>query len=120
MQRADILVNRISIRLAMAVFCFAILADQAATGRAQTHGKEKPQESGKQPEKHEGHGAHEHHDMSAAGKDGAASMSPMETVTGGPFRSMSAIGSGTSLLTASAPGYMLHGMKGNWTLMLHG
>lgn len=112
--------NRILTRLTLAVFCVVMLADQLATASPQAGGEKKPQESGKQPEKQEGHGAHEHHDMNAAGKDGSASMGAMGTVTGGPFRSMSAIGSGTSLLTASAPGYMLHSMKGNWTLMLHG
>ena len=44
----------------------------------------------------------------------------MSTVTGGPFRAMSAIGSGTSLMPASAPGYMWHWMKDDWMLMLHG
>jgi hypothetical protein len=44
----------------------------------------------------------------------------MSTITGGPFRAMTAIGSGTSLVPASAPGYMWHWMKGDWMLMLHG
>ncbi|MEW6127316.1 MAG: c-type cytochrome [Acidobacteriota bacterium] len=44
----------------------------------------------------------------------------MTTPTGGPFKSMTAIGSGTSLLPASAPGYMWHWMAGDWMLMAHG
>lgn len=50
------------------------------------------------------------HDMSAM----------MSTITGGPFKTMHAIGSGTSLLPASAPGYMWMWMKGDWMIMLHG
>lgn len=44
----------------------------------------------------------------------------MSTITGGPFRSMTAIGSGTSLLPSSSPGYMWHLMKGDWMIMAHG
>jgi hypothetical protein len=44
----------------------------------------------------------------------------MSTITGGPFRSMSAVGSGTSLMPASAPGYMWHWMKDDWMIMAHG
>lgn len=44
----------------------------------------------------------------------------MTTVTGGPFKSMQAIGSGTSLLPASAPGYMWHKMASDWMIMAHG
>ncbi len=44
----------------------------------------------------------------------------MTTVTGGPFKSMMAIGSGTSLLPASTPGYMWHRMAGDWMVMAHG
>ncbi|HEY3130582.1 MAG TPA: hypothetical protein VGL91_14070 [Acidobacteriota bacterium] len=43
----------------------------------------------------------------------------MGTITGGPFQSMQAIGSGTSLLPSSTPAYMKHWMKRNWMLMLH-
>ncbi|HXU08938.1 MAG TPA: c-type cytochrome, partial [Blastocatellia bacterium] len=46
--------------------------------------------------------------------------SMMSTITGGPFKSMTAIGSGTSLLPASTPGYMWHKMAGDWMLMAHG
>jgi mono/diheme cytochrome c family protein len=42
------------------------------------------------------------------------------TVTGGPFRAMSAIGSGTSLQPASTPMAAWHWMPGAWTIMLHG
>lgn len=54
--------------------------------------------------------AHSGHDMSGM----------MSTITGGPFRSMSAVGSGTSLMPASAPEYMWHWMKDNWMIMAHG
>jgi hypothetical protein len=62
---------------------------------------------------------HAGHDMSGM-RDGHAAGAMMNTITGGPFRAVSAIGSGTSLLPASAPGYMWHWMKGDWMLMLHG
>ncbi|HXG66757.1 MAG TPA: cytochrome c, partial [Blastocatellia bacterium] len=60
--------------------------------------------------RHEGGDTHGAHDMSAM----------MSTITGGPFRSMHAIGSGTSLLPASSPGYMWHWSKGGWMIMAHG
>jgi mono/diheme cytochrome c family protein len=67
------------------------------------------------------------HDMSKMGKDspgdvhGAHDMTAtMNTISGGPFRSMSAIGSGTSLMPASAPGHMWHWMKNDWLIMAHG
>ncbi|HWQ36705.1 MAG TPA: cytochrome c [Blastocatellia bacterium] len=49
---------------------------------------------------------------------GAAGMM-INTVTGGPFRSMRAIGSGTSLQPASTPMWMWHFSPGEWMLMLH-
>lgn len=58
----------------------------------------------------DGAGAHSGHDMNAM----------MSTIIGGPFKSMNAIGSGTSLMPASAPGYMWHWMKGDWMIMAHG
>ena len=69
------------------------------------------------------------HDMSKMRNEGTAGGDPhaghamnaaMSTITGGPFRSMSAIGSGTSLLPATAPGYMWHWMKDSWLIMGHG
>src|SRR6185369_16039601 len=44
----------------------------------------------------------------------------MGTITGGPFHSMTAVGSGTSLTPSSSPGYMWHWMKGDWMIMGHG
>jgi mono/diheme cytochrome c family protein len=61
--------------------------------------------------------SHTHGANSAAGHDMSAMMS---TITGGPFKSMQAMGSGTSLLPASSPGYMWHWMKGDWMIMAHG
>jgi mono/diheme cytochrome c family protein len=69
------------------------------------------------------------HDMSKMGEGkaltGDAHNRPdmsgmMSTITGGPFRSMSAVGSGTSLMPASAPGYLWHWMKDDWMIMAHG
>lgn len=69
------------------------------------------------------------HDMSKMGKETggtgdaytAHDMSAMmSTITGGPFRSMSAIGSGTSLMPASTPGYMWNWVKKDWMMMAHG
>jgi hypothetical protein len=64
--------------------------------------------------------ANEHagHDMS--GKHGNLGMGAMTTLNGGPFQSMNAIGSGTSLLPASTPGYMWHVMRDDWFIMAHG
>ena len=67
------------------------------------------------------------HDMSKMGEEpGAADThaghemnTSMSTITGGPFRSMSAIGSGTSLMPASATGNMWHWMKDAWMIMAH-
>lgn len=58
------------------------------------------------------------HDMSKMGDQQANAM--MSTITGGPFHSMSAIGSGTSLAPSSSPGYVWHWMKGDWMIMGHG
>jgi mono/diheme cytochrome c family protein len=59
------------------------------------------------------------HDMNKmSGNHDMNSM--MSTITGGPFQSMLAIGSGTSLLPASSPGNMWHWMKGDWMVMAHG
>jgi mono/diheme cytochrome c family protein len=66
------------------------------------------------------------HDMSKmgaehAGHDMNAPMNDMmSTIAGGPFRSMSAIGSGTSLQPSTTPGYMWHWMKDDWMIMAHG
>jgi len=69
------------------------------------------------------------HDMSKMDTEKAGAGDPhsthdvgamMSTITGGPFRSMSAVGSGTALMPASAPGYMWHWMKNDWMIMAHG
>lgn len=112
----------------------------AATGKADTRkGREvgasdltsKEVQSKQLPQKAEpvqsGHEHHEtqqkpDHDMSKMGSDHAANdmNAMMSTITGGPFRSMTAIGSGTSLLPPSSPGYMWHWMKDDWMIMAHG
>jgi mono/diheme cytochrome c family protein len=62
------------------------------------------------------------HEMSQMGGEHAAHVANamMSTITGGPFRSMTAIGSGTSLMPSSSPGYMWHWMKDDWMIMAHG
>lgn len=59
---------------------------------------------------HDASDAHGDHDMSAM----------MTTITGGPFKSMHAMGSGTSLLPATSPGFMWHWMKDDWMIAAHG
>jgi hypothetical protein len=85
------------------------------------HGPPQPPEqagemSGEMPGMHHEHAGHteahgaEPHEMSAM----------ISTITGGPFKAMQAIGSGTSLLPASAPASMWHWRVGDWMLMVHG
>lgn len=52
--------------------------------------------------------------------DAHAGHTMMSTITGGPFRSMRALGSGTALQPASTPMKAWHFMRGEWMLMLHG
>jgi len=59
------------------------------------------------------HGGHDMNAMNAAN-------AMMSTITGGPFHSMTAIGSGTSLMPSSSPGYMWHWMTDDWMIMAHG
>ena len=100
-----------------------------------------PQPAQPQPQQHEHHPQTQtpasqpgqqktsQHDMSKMGNEPAGSgdvhgghdMNAMlSTITGGPFRSMSAVGSGTSLMPATGPGYMWHWMKDDWLIMAHG
>jgi hypothetical protein len=72
------------------------------------------------------HADHEGMDHSEASADhsghmtmGGHQMMIMATVTGGPFRAMQAIGSGTSLQPASTNVPMWHFMPGGWSIMLH-
>jgi mono/diheme cytochrome c family protein len=66
---------------------------------------------------------HDHHppaDSQNQGHTGHSAMTAMmNTVTGGPYRSMRAIGSGTALQPASTPMWMWMWMPGEWMLMLH-
>jgi mono/diheme cytochrome c family protein len=71
------------------------------------------------------HAGHDMNDMSQMGHDmsqmdhgGHAGM--MMPLNGGPFMSMAAVGSGTSLMPASSPMNMWHWMPGDWMLMVHG
>jgi hypothetical protein len=49
----------------------------------------------------------------------AAAASMFDTITGGPFRSMFALGSGTGLQPASSPMFAWHWMPGEWMGMAH-
>ncbi|HJQ26125.1 MAG TPA: hypothetical protein VKA60_19560 [Blastocatellia bacterium] len=86
-------------------FIFALAASLNAQSEHQHHQQQEPP-----------------HDMSKMGGEHAAhpTNTMMATITGGPFKSMTAIGSGTSLLPSSSPGYMWHWMKNDWMLMAHG
>jgi hypothetical protein len=79
------------------------------------HGKQ-PQDAGHDMTKMDNQRADHNHADPHGGHDMNAMM---PTVIGGPFKSMTAIGSGTSLMPASAPGYMWHWMKGAWMIMAH-
>jgi hypothetical protein len=79
--------------------------------------KNPPKKSGEQKtDSHE----HEMSKMKKEGADAAHEHEMMSTITGGPFRSMMAIGSGTSLMPASSPAYMWHWIQDNWLIMAHG
>lgn len=62
------------------------------------------------------------HDMSRMGNEpaGKDADAMMMTISGGPFKSMTAVGSGTSLQPSTSPGYMWHWMKDDWMIMAHG
>jgi len=89
-----------------------------------------PPASGQQQTENEtqaGHGQHAGHDKAGnltmaggahAGHDMTSDM--MATVTGGPFRSMRALGSGTALQPVSTPMYAWMFMSGEWMTMIHG
>ncbi|HXG91446.1 MAG TPA: c-type cytochrome [Blastocatellia bacterium] len=122
-------------------------AQPAAEQPQHEHHHEAAKPAPEKPAERDGHAQHQHqtqagemkrdaqpgdehaaHDTSAmAGKREMGSMhgahdvnAMMSTITGGPFKAMTAIGSGTSLMPASAPGYMWHWMKGDWMIMAHG
>jgi mono/diheme cytochrome c family protein len=71
---------------------------------------------------------HKDHDMRSGGAQPSresqhsdhSMRGMMTTVTGGPFRSMRALGSGTALQPASTPVYAWMFMPGEWMAMLHG
>ncbi len=70
---------------------------------------------------------HEHHIPTVLSEDHSVSdqhhdhgKTSMNSAFGGPFKSMNALGSGTSLIPADTPAYMLHFKKGDWSLMAHG
>ena len=91
---------------------------QHSTGKEHQHPEAEPhnQQAGEMKQEMPSHemskmgSEHAGHDMNAM----------MSTITGGPFRSMSAIGSGTSLMPASTPGFMWRWMKDDWMIMAHG
>ncbi len=72
-------------------------------------------------DQHAGHDKAGDSAMAGAAHAGHDMMSDMTaTVTGGPFRSMRALGSGTALQPASTPMYAWMFMPGEWMVMLHG
>jgi hypothetical protein len=92
-------------------------ADKPGTSNTQHQHAGQPTET--KPDKSKTDNQHAGHDMS--NMPAGHNMNAMTaTVIGGPFKSMNAIGSGTSLMPASAPGYMWHWMKGDWMIMAHG
>jgi hypothetical protein len=76
------------------------------------------QKQQKHPPDHEQHPQPTGHEQHPAGEH----THPAEDneAAGGPFKAMNAIGSGTSLLPASSPGYMFMSTHGPWHLMVHG
>ena len=104
-------------------------AEQTSAQSHQGHGGQKAQNQ--TGGGHTGQTEHAGHEMTAdttgngsehAGHDMAGhNMSAMmATVTGGPFRTMQALGSGTSLQPASTPLYTWMLMPGEWMVMVHG
>ncbi|HYP28118.1 MAG TPA: c-type cytochrome [Blastocatellia bacterium] len=89
----------------------------AAPAKDQPPAEKQKTDGAKADDEHAGHDMASDH-SGHANAAGAGSM--MSTVTGGPFKSMYAIGSGTSLLPASVPGYMWHWSAGDWMVMAHG
>ncbi|HWQ32315.1 MAG TPA: hypothetical protein VNQ79_05485 [Blastocatellia bacterium] len=67
-----------------------------------------------------GHSHSRRTDSTGSEKTNHAMTGMLSTVTGGPFRSMRALGSGTALQPASTPVAAWHSMRGEWMLMLHG
>ena len=68
-----------------------------------------------------GQDPHAGHDAGGDGEKGdhAGHAMMMTTVTGGPFRTMQALGSGTALQPASTPMAMWFYRPGEWSVMLH-
>jgi mono/diheme cytochrome c family protein len=68
-----------------------------------------------------GHAAHPDQKMAdTSGHAGHSMAAMMTSVTGGPFRTMRALGSGTALQPASTPVWAWMWMPGEWMVMLHG
>jgi hypothetical protein len=98
--------------LALALLCAAVPARarvQKASGPPAA-----PQQEPKPPAQPAE--THAHHGMEA-GTGGTMSAA---TALGGPFRSMTAMGSGTGLLPASTQSRMIHLSRAGWSLALHG
>jgi mono/diheme cytochrome c family protein len=63
--------------------------------------------------------AEHQHDMTAHDMSPHDMSAMMSTLTGGPFKAMQAIGSGTSLSPANSPMNMWHWTADAWTIMSH-
>ena len=83
-------------------------------GSAQSQSKQEhqhPQNPAKKPTEQKDPTLNMMSAMKKEGPEAGHEHEMMSTVSGGPFRSMMAIGSGTSLMPASSPGYMWHWIK---------
>jgi mono/diheme cytochrome c family protein len=95
--------------------CGMTLVKQTAAQQdhSQMQNQQKPPSGQMKDDEHAGHDRSNTtggHDMN----------SMMSTLTGGPFKAMQAMGSGTSLLPSASPMNMWHWMKGDWMVMAHG
>src|SRR5215471_293130 len=103
-------------------------ADSPACKDAPGQAGQPPEDPGKQEHDMQNmpgmnHDMHNMHDMQGMenmpGMDHGG-MHHMETIAGGPYKNMGAIGSGTSLNPSSSPENSFGTMKGQWMLMVHG
>jgi mono/diheme cytochrome c family protein len=93
-------------------------AGPPAPGQEPQHDMAKHETSEGQPQDH--HAGHDIADMPGmAGHNMTDMTDMMASPAGGPFRTMAAIGSGTSLMPAVSPMSAYHWMKDDWMLMLH-
>ena len=100
--------------------------DMGQMGQDQAgHASHSGHDMGQMNQDHSGHDMgqmnqdHSGHDMSQMNHDHSG-HTMTGAMNGGPFMSMAALGSGTSLAPASSPMNMWHWMISDWMLMVHG